>query len=395
MYYRRFGQTELQMPVFSCGGMRYQHKWQDVKPEEVPAANQANLEATIHRALELGINHIETARGYGSSEMQLGSVLPQLDRDKLIVQTKVAPSEDPKVFRETFEKSMAYLKLDHVDLLGIHGINNAQLLEWTLRKSGCMEVAREFQRDGRVKHIGFSTHALCADIVKAINSGEFSYVNLHWYYINPFNWPAVEAATRQDMGVFIISPSDKGGMLYKPSDKWVSLCDPFTPMGFNDLYCLNRPEVHTLSIGAARPSDFDAHVDALEHYNNISEVIDPIDQRIDSALREEWGDRWIDTWWHGIRDWHEMPGEVNVFEIIRIWNYVKALDMMEFGQARYGLLGNAEHWFPGKKAEVVDQFAMLESLFNSPHKERLMEELGKAHEALKTEEQKRLSQSDD
>ncbi len=90
MRYRRFGKTELQMPVFSCGGMRYQHAWQDIPPSEVTGDGQANLEATIHRALELGIHHVETARGYGSSEMQLGWVLPKLPRDKLIVQTKVA-----------------------------------------------------------------------------------------------------------------------------------------------------------------------------------------------------------------------------------------------------------------------------------------------------------------
>jgi len=45
------------MPVISCGGMRYQHKWQDVDPKEIPPANQANLEATIHRAGELVQRH--------------------------------------------------------------------------------------------------------------------------------------------------------------------------------------------------------------------------------------------------------------------------------------------------------------------------------------------------
>src|SRR5690348_1384478 len=124
MQYRRFGRTELAMPVISCGGMRYQYKWQDVKPGEIPSQNQANLQACIHRALELGINHIETARGYGTSEMQLGAVLPKLPRDKLIVQTKVAPAASAKTFRHTFETSMNYLKLDHVDLLALHGINN-------------------------------------------------------------------------------------------------------------------------------------------------------------------------------------------------------------------------------------------------------------------------------
>ena len=73
------------MPALSCGGMRYQHKWQDIPWSEVPDEAQKNLEACIHRALELGINHIETARGYGSSEMQLGRLLPTLPRDRMIV----------------------------------------------------------------------------------------------------------------------------------------------------------------------------------------------------------------------------------------------------------------------------------------------------------------------
>src|SRR5882672_8335953 len=130
MKYRRFGRTELQMPVFSCGGMRYQFKWQDVPPAEIPPDNQRNLEATIHRAFELGINHIETARGYGTSEMQLGNVLPTLPREKIIVQTKVSPDADPKKFYETFNKSMSYLKLDYVDLFSLHGVNNAEILDW-------------------------------------------------------------------------------------------------------------------------------------------------------------------------------------------------------------------------------------------------------------------------
>jgi len=86
------------MPVISCGGMRYQFKWQDVDPRDVPPDNQANLEATIRRAVELGINHIETARGYGSSEMQLGKILSTLPRDKIIVQTKIGPKATPKEF---------------------------------------------------------------------------------------------------------------------------------------------------------------------------------------------------------------------------------------------------------------------------------------------------------
>src|SRR3989442_6256143 len=96
MKYRRFGRTEIRMPVISCGGMRYQHKWQDVAPNAIPRDKQANLEATIHRAFELGINHFENARGYGSSEIQLGSLLPGLPRDPITVQTQIAPPRNPE-----------------------------------------------------------------------------------------------------------------------------------------------------------------------------------------------------------------------------------------------------------------------------------------------------------
>ena len=98
-------------------------------------------------------------------------------------------------------------------------------------------------------------------------------MNVHWYFVNDLNWPAVRAAAARDMGVFIISPNDKGGKLYDPPPKLVNLCEPLTPMQFNDLYCLARPEVHTLSCGAAQPGDFDQHVAALEHYDRIAEVI--------------------------------------------------------------------------------------------------------------------------
>src|SRR5580704_5590823 len=172
MKYRRFGRTNLQIPVISCGGMRYQHKWQDVPPHEIPRANQENLEACIHRALELGINHIETARGYGTSEMQLGEVLPKLPREKIIVQTKVGPKATAEEFLSAFDKSMAYLKLDHVDLLSMHGVNNRELFDFAVRKNGCMAVARKLQREGRVKFIGFSTHATTDVILDAIATDE-------------------------------------------------------------------------------------------------------------------------------------------------------------------------------------------------------------------------------
>ncbi len=394
MLYRRFGRTELQMPVFSCGGMRYQFKWQDVPLQEVPLDNQHNLEATIRRAVELGINHIETARGYGSSEMQLGQILPMLPREKLIVQTKVSPTANPKEFRQTFEQSLAYLNLDYVDLLGLHGLNNDELYNDTFKTGGCLEVAQQLRAEGKVRFIGFSTHGPTEVIQKAIATDAFDYINLHWYYIFQNNWSAILDAQNHDMGVFIISPSDKGGKLYDPPQKLVDLCAPFSPMVFNDLFCLSHTQVHTLSVGASGPTDFDEHLKTLEVLDRADEILPSILARLEAAAIATLGKDWYKTWNQGLPSHETTPGGVNIPTILWLWNLAKSYDLEEYARMRYNLLGNGGHWFAGQQASQIETLNLRASLVRSPHADQIPDILKAAHARFENKAVKRLSQQD-
>ena len=152
-------------------------------------------------------------------------------------------------------KSFEKLQVKKIDLLAIHGINLPEHLHHAVKDGGCIDILRKFQKENLIGHIGFSTHGESSLIEKAISTNFFDYVNLHWYFINQTNSKIIDLAHKYDLGVFIISPTDKGGHLHTPSTKILELCSPLHPIVFNDLFCLRNKNVHTISVGIAKEQD--------------------------------------------------------------------------------------------------------------------------------------------
>jgi predicted aldo/keto reductase-like oxidoreductase len=344
----------MDISVMSFGAMRIVSE-----NEETPEQCRERAFATMRRALDVGINHIETARGYGQSETLIGEALKQgvIRRDEFYLTTKIAPSASAEEFRTALDDSMARMNVTHVDNLDMHGVNTPEHVSMCRLPAGCMAAAKAAVTEGLVSHLGFSTHAPLEVILDAINTDAFQSINLHYYYVNQRNRPAVDLATRNGMGVFIISPTDKGGQLFDPPAALVEICRPLTPIQMNQRWLLAQPEVHTLSLGCTRPEEFDAHLDIANRCNGpLGAEERAMFERLEMAMGAVGAS--FCNFCHACLP---CPEDVHIPEILRLRNLVRAYDMTGFGKYRYKMfahrdaqtgakVGGAGHWFPGADA---------------------------------------------
>lgn len=347
MKYRRFGSTNLHLSVFSLGTMRY-------------LQSATTAQNTLLRAFACGINHIETAQGYGNSERYLGQMieafglveqgqcwLPERPRtteaSRLYITTKITPKPDAQQMAQAIDLSLERLGLETIDCLAIHGLNTPEHLAWVQAPNGCMQAIQAAKTAGRIRHVGFSTHGSLELILAAIQTNLFEFVNLHYTFFLQRNALAIEGASQQDMGIFIISPADKGGLLYSPPEKLQELCQPLDPLHLNARFLLSRPEITTLSVGAATPAELDWPLEIADQTDVLTAIEHQILDRLNTQAQS------LPNRCEQCYACLPCPEEIHIPEVLRLRNLTLTYEMEQFGRYRYRMFENAGHWFPGRK----------------------------------------------
>ena len=373
MQKRRFGKTNLNLSVFSLGTMHC-------------LAFPQITRKTIQKAFSLGINHLETAQGYGQSENYIGQALQDLGipRQEIYLTTKLSPTLNSQQTTLSIDRSLARLQVDYIDCLAIHGINTWEHLKQVTNPDGCLASIHTAISQGKIKHLGFSTHGSLDLILAAIQTNLFEFIELHYYYFFQRNQKAIALAAQKDMGVFIISPADKGGKLYTPPEKLQELCRPYTPLELNYRFLLSDERITTLSVGAAVPEELVEPLKTKDADYPLTkeerEIFNKLERQLETSLSSDL-----------CRQCYEClpcPEAINIPEILRLRNLSVAYDMKDYGQYRYNMLENAGHWFWGNKGNKCTDCG--DCLPRCPEKLAIPDLLEDTHHKLKGKQRRRL-----
>jgi predicted aldo/keto reductase-like oxidoreductase len=199
MAIRKLGKTGLKMPILSMGVMR------------------ADNPAVVRAAYNAGITFFDTANGYqkGRNEEMLGEFFKDKDRNSFIIATKVHPNLSSANFEAEFEEqmnvSLRRLQMDYVDIFYAHALDNLD----SLKDPRLVKMLKKFKEEGKIRHIGFSTHAnKPAQIDEAIKAGIYE-VCLVSYNFTLGILPELDAAIRRgvDAGMgFVAMKTMVGGV---------------------------------------------------------------------------------------------------------------------------------------------------------------------------------------
>ncbi len=190
---RVLGRTGVEVTALGLGGVCWNL-----------ATDQAAAIEVVHRAIDRGITYIDTASSYKDSERLLGLALAERDRRNLFIATKCVKRRGDEARRE-LDESFARLRLDVIDLVQLHALDQEESLADVLAPDGMLRLIEAYRAAGHIRFVGLTGHARPARCVQFMQEYAFDTilnpcgpVNAVW---NDFTRSSLPAARARGMGV--------------------------------------------------------------------------------------------------------------------------------------------------------------------------------------------------
>ncbi len=215
--YRELGRSGLSVSEIGFGA------WGIGESSWVGASEDESVRA-LHRAVDLGVNFVDTARGYGESERIVGRVVRERGADQVLVATKVPPKNgtwpapdglDPAEtfpgahIRDSLETSLRVAGLDHYDVLQFHVWSD----EWVGR-GDWLETVAQLKQEGKIRLFGVSINDHEPDNALAlVRSGVVDSVQVIYNVFDQAPADALlPACAEHGVGVIVRVALDEGGL---------------------------------------------------------------------------------------------------------------------------------------------------------------------------------------
>lgn len=178
MHYLTLGKTGLKVSEVGFGGI------------PIVRLNHEEAIKVLRYAYEKGITFYDTANMYGDSEEKMGLAFSGM-RDKIILATKTI-KRDKEGSQKDLENSLNKLQTDYLDLFQLHQISSEE--QWEKASNGVMEVVRKAKEEGKIRHLGVTSHSL-EMAIRLAKTGLFTTVQF------PFNF--IEDALKDNLKLLI------------------------------------------------------------------------------------------------------------------------------------------------------------------------------------------------
>ena len=209
MYYKQYGNTDIQVSAIGMGCMRYNE-------EDVEAGRFEKCAEVALYAAEKGINYFDTAPFYcdDKSEIITGIALEQLKRDKFYVSSKAnlhttGDEITEEAFRKRLEKTLTRLKVDYLDFYHLWCM--LSLESYTKQSEALYKFFERAKSDGLIRNIVVSSHMPGNELEKVIEENLFKGMLIGYNALNyRFRQSGIEKAYAKGMGVVAMNPLGGG-----------------------------------------------------------------------------------------------------------------------------------------------------------------------------------------